>query len=136
MNLQLICDGTPGLNAGFTIQAQDSSGNHWPATGTATIDQYSLAFVQSVGVGNDEYQIIPKVTFAPGQPTVTVNVTFQCVDSASGIAIPPLVVSVDLVAPPPPAQKATQLVITGGPGEGTGSDLTDPGSATIPVSLV
>lgn len=136
MNLQLVCDGTPGLCAAFSLQAQDNSGNPWPASGSATIDLYGSAFL--VAAGNDAFQIIPKITMTPGQATETVTATFSLTDTASGVALPPVSVAVDLVAPavpPPPTQKATQGVLTGGPVRGTGSALTDPGSATISVSL-
>ena len=67
-NLQLVCDGTPGLCAGFQLAAQDSTGASQPASGT-------------------------------------------------------------------PTQKAVAVVITNGPNRGTGSALTDPGAASISVSL-
>lgn len=133
MNLELVCDGTAGLNASFALQAQDNSGNAWPASGTATIDLYNSAFLAFAG--GDAYQIVPKITMTPGQPTETVNATFNLTDTASGAALPPITVSIDLVAPPNPSQKATQVVITGGPIRGTGSGLSDPGSGTITVSL-
>jgi hypothetical protein len=133
MNTSLVCDGTPGLNASFILQAQDDSGSPFGATGTATIDNYAQAFV--VAAGGNAFQIVPKVTMTPGQATQTVTATFQMSDSASGVALPPLPVSVDLVAPPNPSQKATKVVITAGPSAGTGSGLTDPGSASIAVSL-
>jgi hypothetical protein len=133
MNLQLVCDGTPGLCAGFYLQAQDNNGNAWPAAGTATIDLYASAFLQSLG--GDAFQIVPKITMTPGQPTQTVTATFSLTDTASGVALPPVAVAVDLVAPLPSGQKATQVVITRAPQMGTGSSASDPGSATIPVSL-
>jgi hypothetical protein len=134
MNAQLVCDGTPGLNYSFYLQAQDASTppNAEPATGTGTIDNYSAAFLANVGT--DAFQIIPKITLAPGAPTQTVNATFALTDTASGVALPPLVVSVDLVAPPHPTQKAVVVVVTSA-AVGTGSSATDPGSAQIPVSL-
>jgi hypothetical protein len=133
-NLQLICDGTGGLCAAFNLQAQDQSGNPWPASGSATIDLYNSAFLASAG--GDAFQIIPKITMEAGQPTQTVTATFNLTDTASGNALDPISISVDLVAPPfPPNQKATRVVITGGPAMGTGSSLSDPGSATISVSL-
>lgn len=134
MNPKLICDGTAGLNLTFLLQAQDNNGNPWPATGSATIDLYNSAFL--VSAGGDAFQIIPKITLEAGQPTQTVTATFNMIDTASGNAIAPISISVDLMAPPfPPNQKATKVVITAGPTMGTGSDLTDPGSATISVSL-
>lgn len=132
-NLQLVCDGTPGLCAGFQLAAQDSAGNSQPASGTATIDFYSSAFVQAAG--NNQFQIVPKITMTPGEATQTVTATFQLSDTASGVALPPLAVAVDLVAPPNPTQKAVAVVITNGPNRGTGSALTDPGAASISVSL-
>ena len=125
-NLQLVCDGTSGRNASFIIQDQESAGTSRPATGTATIDNYSAAFL--VNVGADDFQIVPKITMAPGQPTITVTATFNCTDTTSGNAMPPLTVAVDLIAPP-------ALVVTAGPTAGVGSDATDPGSATISVTL-
>lgn len=133
MNLQLICDGTPGLCAGFQLQAQDNNGNPWPANGTGSIDLYNLAFLASAG-GN-QFQIVPKVVMKPGDPTETVTATFALNDASSGNALPPLSVSIDLVAPGAPPQKATQVVVTAGPNRGTGSALTDPGTASIAVSL-
>lgn len=133
MNLQLVCDGTPGLCAAFNLQAQDDSGNPWPASGSATINLYNSAFLAAAG--GDAFQIIPKITMNPGDATETVTATFSLTDTASGVALSSFSVSVDLVAPPNPGQKATQVALTGGPTRGTGSGLSDPGSATISVSL-
>lgn len=137
-NLQLVCDGTPGLAASFALQGQDTSGVAHPSVGDATIDRYDLAFLVGFSNPADNFQIVPKVTFMPGQAPVTVNATFQVNDAASGQPLypDPLVISIDLVPPPPaPGQLATTLVITGGPNRVTGSTAQDPGSATIPVSL-
>lgn len=133
MNFPIVCDGTGGLEASFAIQGQDSTQHPWPVSGTGTIDDYTSAFLVSGGGNN--FQVIPKITLAPGAPTKTVNVTFNLTDSASGIALAPFSLAFDLVAPAAPGQKATQVVLTGGPVIGTGSGLGDPGSATIPVSL-
>jgi len=132
MNPQLLCDGTPGLNLSFILQAQDNSNVDQPATGTASIDKYSLAYLADAG-GN-AFQIVPKVTMAPGEATQTVTATFSLNDSASGKPLPVFTQACDLVAPPIP-QKAVKIVETAGPGAGSGSDLADPGSASIPVSL-
>lgn len=132
-NLQLVCDGTGGLNASFQLQAQDDSGVSHPATGTATIDNYASAFVAQTASGNF-FLIQPKIIMTPGQATITVTVTFACSDTSSGAALPSLSVSVNLVAPPPPTP-ATHLVATSAPVRGVGSNLTDPGSGTISVSL-
>jgi hypothetical protein len=143
---QIIANGAAGLNVSIDVQAQDPEGNPHPATGTARIDRYGLAFIaelppvycpssgefgRSMG-----FQILPRAAMIPGQPTQTVNVTFDATDTASGAALFRLVFSVDLIAPPPaPGQLATRLVISAGPSSGTGSTATDPGSATIPISL-
>jgi len=132
-NFQLACDGTPGQYAGFQVKAQDDSGATFPATGNAVIDNYSLAYL--VFLSNDVFAIVPKVTMQEGQATTTVTATFSTVDAASGIALPPFSVAVDLVAPPPPTQKATHLTITLGPSRTIDTSLVDPGSATIPVAL-
>jgi hypothetical protein len=133
-NFQLVCNGAAGLNVSVDVQAQDESGNPHPATGTASIDRYDLAFL--VGFPNDGFQIIPRAAMFPGQPTVTVTATFSATDTASGAALPPLSFPVDFVAPPPaPGQLATQLVVSAGPSSGTGSTATDPGASTIPISL-
>lgn len=137
-NLQLVCDGTPGLAASFALQGQDPAEAPHPSVGTATIDRYDLAFLVAFSNPADNFQIIPKVAFMPGQAPVTVNATFNVNDAASGAPLfpNPLVISVDLVPPPPaPGQLATNLVITGGPVRVTGSTASDPGSSTIPVSL-
>lgn len=136
MNAQIICDGTPGRNVAFILQAQDPSGGAHPGTGTAAIDDYDSAFL--VSIGSNAFQILPKITLPVGAPTQTVTATFQVDDTASGQPLypDPLEISVDLVAPPPaPGQLATNLVITGQPTPGTGSTASDPGSATISVSL-
>ena len=137
-NLQLVCDGTPGLNASFALQGQDPDENPHPATGTATIDRYDLAFLVGFSSPADVFQIVPRAAMMPGQPTQTVNATFQVNDAASGVPLFPnrVVNSVDLVAPPPaPGQLDTYLVVTTPPTRETGSTASDPGSATIPVSL-
>lgn len=133
-NPQLVCDGTPGLFEAFILQAQNNSGSPFAAAGSAIIDRYDLAFLSAAG-GN-AFQIIPKITMTPDQATKTVTATFNLTDTASGVSLPSISVAVDLVAPPPaPGQLATHVVLTGGPTGGTGSSLTDPGNATISVSL-
>lgn len=136
MNLQLTCDGTPGINASFILQGQDAGNNPFPTQGAASIDDYASAFL--VPLDGNAFQIVPKITLAAGAPTKTVNAVFNVHDSASGIALPTLTVSVDLVGPPPvvpPNQKATKVVVTAGPSAGTGSTASDPGSGSISFSL-
>ena len=131
-NTQLVCDGTPGLNASFRLAALDNQGQPQPATGTATIDDYASAFL--VALPGGDFQIVSKLTLTVGAPTVTVTATFNLRDAASGVALPAFTVSVDLVAPQPPPQKATHVVLTA-INTGTGSGAADPGSPTINVSI-
>lgn len=135
-NFQLICDGTQGLCVGFYLQAQDNATppDEEPATGSATIDRYDIAILAPAG-GN-AFQILPRAAMTPGQPTQTVTASFAVNDAASGKPLTPnpLTIAVDFVAPLP-AQVAFNLVVVTPPTRGTGSILTDPGSATIPVSL-
>jgi len=135
MNPQLICDGDTGRAVAYIIDAVDSAipANRWPAHGIATINAYTSAFFAQVGA--NAFQVKSKITKKVGDPTTTVTIIMNASDDASGLSLPPLSLSVDLVPPVAPAQKAITLVIASGPSVITGSPATDPGFASIPVTL-
>jgi hypothetical protein len=129
---QLVCDGTPGLCVSFTLQPQNKDGvPEAGLTGTAKIDDYASAFVVDLGSGN--FQIIPKITLAPGAASKTVTVVFDVHNTASGKAAAGLTVVTKLMAPPIPDGAAQ--VVCFGPVTATGSGASDPGSDTLTISL-
>lgn len=137
-NPQLICDGNTGRAVQFPLQGHDDSVSSFPAHGTAYISDYTKAFVAQVPTPAGQvaiFEVKAKITKAVGDPTDTVTATFNMIDSASGVALPPFVVSVDLVAPPPAAQKDTHVVQTAPASIVTGDTIADPGSATITVVM-
>jgi len=136
MNVQLICDGNASRAVDFTVTTDTNANQHVAGHGTATIDKPTLAFVQELPIvagSPTEFQVKSKVTKSVVDPTDTVTITFNLIDTASGIALPPASIAIDLIAPQPPAQLATHTVISTGT-DVTNSTATDPGTATITVN--
>ena len=98
-------------------------------TGTVTTSDYTSAYVAKNAPG--EFFVKPNPAAFPTTPgsSVTVNVTFACLD-ASGNALPNLVVDVILQGPVLPSL-ATHLKVAEGPTTGRFPVLPDPGSAQI-----
>ena len=125
------------INAGqvglFTVFGADANSVPAPTTGgTATISDYTSAYVASTGKAN-EYMVVQKVTVPPGSK-VSLTVTFSGAVAADGSAVASLVVALELDGAP--QASATQLVL--GPATTpNATDVTvpaDPGSASIPLA--
>ncbi len=118
----------------FRLAGKDDSEQTRVITGTATVDNFALAYFGKVaGVGNEnQYMFVSRGgTTVPAGTTAAVNVTINALDDL-GNPVTPFVIPFAIIGPalPPPA---THVIISEGPfGAGKGSTTPpDPGSATI-----